>query len=228
MLGDDEAPWWAPEELLPTWQPSQPRASPSTTGPKSSPSLRCAGTPAATADALGKTPRRASSSSPSAWHAARELARVKLASLASCRLCLEAAHSLGTTGPVAGSVSGVCCQAARESASVARPWRKVARLAHRQRQLPPPETRPRAAMSPAQSAWPTWVSPMGMPSKGWTPSESCHCTPSQCSQRAVPRRRGAPFAPPPARLPNRRQSWVVGLVEAMPVGKLARSCAAQG
>ena len=120
MLGDDEAPWWAPEELLPTWQPSQPRASPSTTGPKSSPSLRCAGTPAATADALGKTPRRASSSSPSAWHAARELARFALASLALCRLCLEAAHSLGTTRPVAGSLSGGCCQAARAVSDVLR------------------------------------------------------------------------------------------------------------
>ena len=217
MLVDDEAPRWAPEELLPTWRPSQPRMSPSTSGPKSSPSLRCAGMSAATADALGKTPRRASSSSPSAWHAARELARLALASLA----CLEAAHSLGTTGPVAGSVSGVCCQAARESASVARPWRKVARLAHRQRQLPPPETRPRAAMSPAQSAWPTWVPPMGVPSKGWTPSESCHCTPSRCSQQAVPRRRRAPCGPPPARLPNRRQSWVVGLVRAMPVWSVA-------
>ena len=211
MLSNVEAPRW---ELLPTWRPSQPRTPPSTARPKSSPSLRCTWMPAATAGVLGRTPRRASSSPSSCWQAAR----LALASLA----CLEAAHSLGTTGPVAGSLSaGGCCQAAREPASVARPWRKVAPLARRQRQLPPPETRPRAAISPAQSAWPTWVPPMGVPSKGWTPSESCHCTPSRCSQRAVPRRRRAPFAPPPARLPNGRQSWlvglVVGLVEAMPV-----------
>ena len=104
--------------------------------------------PAATAGVLGRTPRRASSSPSSCWQAAR----LALASLA----CLEAAHSLGTTGPVAGSLSaGGCCQAAREPASVARPWRKVALLARRQ--LPPPETRPRAAMSPAQSAWPVGV-----------------------------------------------------------------------
>eukprot|EP00964_Phaeocystis_antarctica_P038795 scaffold22192_cov49-Phaeocystis_antarctica.AAC.1 len=215
VLGDDETPRWAPKELLPTWRPSQDSASDIALHrwPKIlslSALRRDAGT--ATADVLGRTPRRASSSSPSSWHAARELARLALASLALCRLCLEAAHSLGATGPVAGSLSaGGCCQAARESASVARAWRKVARLA--QRQLPPPETRPQAAaMSPAQSAWPTWVPPMGVPSKGWTPSESRHCTPSRCSQRAVPRRRRAPFAPPPARLPNGRQSWTVGLV----------------
>ena len=111
MLGDEEAsPRWAPKELLPTWRPSQPRTAPSTAGPKSSPSLRCAWTLAATADALGRTPRRALVSS---WHAARELARLALASSALCRLCLEAAHSLSTTGPVAGSLSGGCCQAAR-------------------------------------------------------------------------------------------------------------------
>ena len=119
MLGDDEAPRWAPEELLPTWRPSQPRISPSTAGPTFSPFLRCAGSSVATADALGRTSRRAFVG-PSSWHAARELARLALASLALCRLCLEAAHSLSTTGPVAGSLSGGCCQAARAVSDVLR------------------------------------------------------------------------------------------------------------
>ena len=64
MLGNDQAPHrWAPEQVpgSPTWRPSQPRAAPSTAGPESSPSLRCAGTSAAKAVVLGRTPCRAPS-----------------------------------------------------------------------------------------------------------------------------------------------------------------------